>query len=417
MVKGRGRPSDFTVPRAGTRTGSWLSVWVTVELNKEHAMRTRIGGPILVGSLVLICAGCWHQGVKRGERHKTGALSTEGSTRTDAGPMARKLPGDPAPGETARRLSRRVPETVPPPRVGAAPAPGEAGSRTALAARKGLAKDPLGRVKGPPGRYKETTSAGWTTMAPARPKPRHRGRRRARLLAKRSVLGFSRRRRRKHKRIRVSRGKASRGRRGAAMGGGGISGGGSVGLAFGGHGSYGGGRGGVGFGVGRAGRPSGSFLSGRVGAVGGAAKTRALKARPKARPKAPPLPPPRRAPRSRARVAARIRGSGRASPVIYGRRLRVEGRARRRSSVTSHRALRRAANPLRAGEIDDNEKFGAYLSYHKANAHLLPVPYRIDISERYTLEVVGTDGKGLPNCRIAIAGNDKLLWRGRTDAA
>ncbi|MBI4616687.1 MAG: VWA domain-containing protein [Planctomycetes bacterium] len=74
------------------------------------------------------------------------------------------------------------------------------------------------------------------------------------------------------------------------------------------------------------------------------------------------------------------------------------------------------ANPLKAGEVDDNEKFDEYLAYHQDQAKLLPEGYRLDISERYVLEVTDEKGRTLPNCRIGIAGDDHLLWEGRTDS-
>jgi Mg-chelatase subunit ChlD len=71
---------------------------------------------------------------------------------------------------------------------------------------------------------------------------------------------------------------------------------------------------------------------------------------------------------------------------------------------------------LRASSRDDNKFFDHYLLYHRKHASLLPVSYRMDISERYAFQVTDRKGRGLPNCRVTISGDDRILWHGRTDA-
>ena len=74
------------------------------------------------------------------------------------------------------------------------------------------------------------------------------------------------------------------------------------------------------------------------------------------------------------------------------------------------------ASPLKAGETDDNKNFDHYLLYHQKNQGLIPKKFHLNIKERYVFEVSDSKGKTLPNCRVVVGGDDKLIWKGRTDA-
>ncbi len=71
---------------------------------------------------------------------------------------------------------------------------------------------------------------------------------------------------------------------------------------------------------------------------------------------------------------------------------------------------------MRASEVDDNATFDQYLKYHIAHSSAVPESYRLDVSERYLIEVVDAKSRPLPNAQVYISGNDKALFEGRTDS-
>ena len=87
----------------------------------------------------------------------------------------------------------------------------------------------------------------------------------------------------------------------------------------------------------------------------------------------------------------------------------------RRSSSKGPGGTNFAAMPkLKAGAVDDNERWDEYLTFQQDNANLIPESYRLDITERYIVEVTDKAGRPLPNARVGVAGDDKLLLEGRT---
>ncbi len=74
------------------------------------------------------------------------------------------------------------------------------------------------------------------------------------------------------------------------------------------------------------------------------------------------------------------------------------------------------AQPLRAGSVDDNEDFPAFLAYQdQFQASGLPVR-DIDVSERHLIEVVDSNQRGIPNALITIRANDEAVAEVRTAA-
>lgn len=70
--------------------------------------------------------------------------------------------------------------------------------------------------------------------------------------------------------------------------------------------------------------------------------------------------------------------------------------------------------PLRAGSVDDNEKFDEYLSYLK-NYRGKPV-LPVDVSERYTIAVTDKDQRGVANALVRVYNGQALVFEGRTYA-
>jgi hypothetical protein len=120
--------------------------------------------------------------------------------------------------------------------------------------------------------------------------------------------------------------------------------------------------------------------------------------------------PPSAAPAPRGLVAGRPESPKRAS--LEEKRKDSDGEARPDVSRLA---------PLRAGETDDNENFDAYLGYRtellRENPGLVKLVDLLDISERYLVRVTDEAGRPLPNCRIAVSADDRLVWRGTTTSA
>ncbi len=90
---------------------------------------------------------------------------------------------------------------------------------------------------------------------------------------------------------------------------------------------------------------------------------------------------------------------------------------RRRGPGRFHHTVVQRVGPLKAGEVDDNQAFADYLRYHRKNAPLIPAAYRLDISERYLIDVTDAAGKPVPNASVTISAGEKALMTGLTDAA
>lgn len=59
-------------------------------------------------------------------------------------------------------------------------------------------------------------------------------------------------------------------------------------------------------------------------------------------------------------------------------------------------------NPLRAGNVDDNEHFGDYLTYREKQRNL-GIPFReLDPSDRTVVKVVGQDGVPFAGRKVSI---------------
>ncbi len=99
------------------------------------------------------------------------------------------------------------------------------------------------------------------------------------------------------------------------------------------------------------------------------------------------------------------------------RRLSEERERGGRDSLEKTKAQAVTA-PLRAGETDDNEAFDEYLAYRQRLQEQYPdlaqLTDPLDITERYILAIADEDGRPLPNCQVAIAADDTLLWQGTT---
>lgn len=71
------------------------------------------------------------------------------------------------------------------------------------------------------------------------------------------------------------------------------------------------------------------------------------------------------------------------------------------------------SQPLRAGDVDDNSDFQAYLDYLGRHTDLgLPV----DVSERHVLQVVDSLGKPLPNALVTLSLEGQTLYSAKTYA-
>jgi hypothetical protein len=73
-----------------------------------------------------------------------------------------------------------------------------------------------------------------------------------------------------------------------------------------------------------------------------------------------------------------------------------------------------ASGPLRAGEIDDNEKFEDYLAYLKAYPHG-DVP-KLDVRDSRSLWVVDERGFSAPDVPVSVLADGRAVFRARTTA-
>lgn len=78
------------------------------------------------------------------------------------------------------------------------------------------------------------------------------------------------------------------------------------------------------------------------------------------------------------------------------------------------RASQQQYTPLRAGEIDDNRDFAAYLEYLQRNGGIRA--RQVDVSERYILTVVNENQQPVLDALVRIYDQQQLLFEGRTYA-
>lgn len=69
--------------------------------------------------------------------------------------------------------------------------------------------------------------------------------------------------------------------------------------------------------------------------------------------------------------------------------------------------------PLRAGDVDDNSDFQAYLDYLGRHTDL---GIAVDVSERHVLQVVDSSGKPLPNALVTLSLDGQTLYTAKTYA-
>ncbi|MFN8500874.1 vWA domain-containing protein [Kouleothrix sp.] len=70
--------------------------------------------------------------------------------------------------------------------------------------------------------------------------------------------------------------------------------------------------------------------------------------------------------------------------------------------------------PLRAGEVDDNADFEAYLGYLSRSQGVRA--HAVDVSERYVLTVTDDNGRPVLDARVRIFSGDRAVFEGRTYA-
>ena len=70
---------------------------------------------------------------------------------------------------------------------------------------------------------------------------------------------------------------------------------------------------------------------------------------------------------------------------------------------------------LSAGEIDDNERWEDYLRYRSEYAG--PLIHKVDVSERYTITVLDSHDRPVPNAKVRVSSGGTSLFEGRTYAS
>lgn len=68
--------------------------------------------------------------------------------------------------------------------------------------------------------------------------------------------------------------------------------------------------------------------------------------------------------------------------------------------------------PLKAGAVDDNAKFGDYLQYLQSYRDQPVLPF--DVSERYIISVVDANSRTVSNATVKITANQTLIFQGKT---
>jgi hypothetical protein len=84
-------------------------------------------------------------------------------------------------------------------------------------------------------------------------------------------------------------------------------------------------------------------------------------------------------------------------------------------SAASTMAVPQQANPLRAGEVDDNAQWDDYLLYRR-NYQGPPVHDR-DVSERYVIEVKDGQGNPVLGATVRVLANGQDIYEARTYAS
>jgi Mg-chelatase subunit ChlD len=74
----------------------------------------------------------------------------------------------------------------------------------------------------------------------------------------------------------------------------------------------------------------------------------------------------------------------------------------------------RLAEPLRAGAVDDNQRFDAYLHYLRA--YRGPAAWPVDVSERYLITVTDQDQRPVANSVVRVYHGQQEVFTGRTYA-
>lgn len=71
-----------------------------------------------------------------------------------------------------------------------------------------------------------------------------------------------------------------------------------------------------------------------------------------------------------------------------------------------------SVGPIKAGEVDDNQRWDEYLRYR--SQYRGPAVHDVDVSERVIIRVQDADGRGVPNALVRVSEGDSLVFEGRT---
>ena len=69
---------------------------------------------------------------------------------------------------------------------------------------------------------------------------------------------------------------------------------------------------------------------------------------------------------------------------------------------------------LSAGEIDDNQRWDDYLRYR--SEYVGPPIHEVDVSERYTITVLDSHNRPVPNAKVRVSAGETSVFEGRTYA-
>ena len=75
---------------------------------------------------------------------------------------------------------------------------------------------------------------------------------------------------------------------------------------------------------------------------------------------------------------------------------------------------RAPVSPLRAGAVDDNQRFDEYLAYLRG--YRGPAAWPVDVTERYLISVTDADQKSVANSTVRVYHDQRLIFTGRTYA-
>jgi hypothetical protein len=68
--------------------------------------------------------------------------------------------------------------------------------------------------------------------------------------------------------------------------------------------------------------------------------------------------------------------------------------------------------PLKAGEVDDNADFAAYLDYLRSYSG--PPAHQVDVSERYIITIVNDQQQPVLDARVRLFDGQQQVFVGRT---